>query len=38
MAYLPAQRAAAGTNIEIDVRGSVRPAVVVPKPIYRKEP
>ena len=37
MAYLPAQRAAPETRIEIDVRGTVRPAVVVPKPIYRKE-
>ncbi len=35
MAYLPAERAAPGTRIEIDVRGSERPAVVVPKPIYR---
>jgi hypothetical protein len=25
------------TKIEIDVRGSLRPAVVVAKPIYRKE-
>jgi aminomethyltransferase len=38
MAYLPAERAEPGTRIEIDVRGSVRPAVVVRKPIYRKEP
>ncbi len=37
MAYLPAERATPGTRIEIDVRGSVRPAVVVEKPIYRKE-
>jgi aminomethyltransferase len=37
MAYLPADRAVADTRIEIDVRGSVRPAVVVKKPIYRKE-
>ncbi len=38
MAYLPAERAAVGERIEIDVRGSVRPAVVVKKPIYSKEP
>ena len=37
MAYLPAERAEPGTHIDIDVRGTVRPAVVVPKPIYRKE-
>ncbi|MGB0097619.1 MAG: glycine cleavage system aminomethyltransferase GcvT [Solirubrobacteraceae bacterium] len=36
MAYVPAQRAAAGTRIEIDVRGTVRPAVVETKPLYRK--
>jgi aminomethyltransferase len=34
MAYLPAERAEPGTQIEIDVRGSVRPATVVKKPIY----
>ena len=37
MAYLPAERAEPGTRIEIDVRGSVRPATVVKKPIYSKE-
>ena len=37
MAYLPAARTAPGTRIEIDVRGSARPAVIVEKPIYRKE-
>ena len=37
MAYLPAGRAQSGQEIEIDVRGSRRPAVVVEKPIYRKE-
>jgi len=36
MAYLPAERAAVGAQIEIDVRGKVRPAVVVDKPLYRK--
>ena len=37
MAYLPAERTEPGTRIEIDVRGSVRPATVVKKPIYSKE-
>jgi aminomethyltransferase len=34
MAYLPAARAEPGTAIEIDVRGRVRAAEVVPKPHY----
>jgi aminomethyltransferase len=37
MAYVPADRAAPGTRIEIDVRGTTRPAVVERKPLYRKE-
>ena len=37
MAYVPAERAQAGTELEIDVRGKVRPAVVGTKPLYRKE-
>jgi aminomethyltransferase len=37
MAYVPAERAAVGTQIEIDVRGKVRPAVVEDKPLYRKD-
>ena len=37
MAYVPAERAAPGTELEIDVRGKVRPAVVGTKPLYRKE-
>jgi len=37
MAYVPTERATPGTGIEIDVRGTVRPAEVVAKPIYRKE-
>ena len=37
MAYLPAAQAEPGTHIEIDVRGSARPATVVAKPIYAKE-
>jgi aminomethyltransferase len=36
MAYVPAQRAEPGTKIEIDVRGTVRPAIVERKPLYRK--
>jgi aminomethyltransferase len=37
MAYVPAERAQPGTDLEIDVRGKVRPAVVRTKPLYRKE-
>jgi len=37
MAYVPAERAALGTQLEIDVRGKVRPAVVEDKPLYRKD-
>jgi aminomethyltransferase len=37
MAYVPAGRAEPGTELEIDVRGTSRKAVVVPKPIYSKE-
>jgi aminomethyltransferase len=37
MAYVSPQRAQPGTRIEIDVRGSVRPAVIERKPLYRKE-
>ena len=36
MAYVPAARAAVGTQIEIDVRGKVRPAAIEDKPLYRK--
>ena len=36
MAYVPAPRAEPGTRIEIDVRGTIRPAVVETKPLYRK--
>jgi aminomethyltransferase len=36
MAYVPAERAAVGTRLEIDVRGKMRPAVVSQKPLYRK--
>ena len=37
MAYVPAERSAIGTAIEIDVRGKLRPAVVEDKPLYRKD-
>jgi len=36
MAYVPADRAAVGTPLEIDVRGRVRPAVVHAKPFVVK--
>jgi aminomethyltransferase len=34
MAYLPAEHAAVGTPIEVDVRGKVRAAEVASKPLY----
>jgi aminomethyltransferase len=37
MAYVDSDRAEPGTRLEIDVRGTVRPAVVERKPLYRKE-
>jgi aminomethyltransferase len=37
MAYVPTERAAPGTSIEIDIRGTIRTAVVHRKPLYRKE-
>ncbi|QEC48611.1 glycine cleavage system aminomethyltransferase GcvT [Baekduia soli] len=36
MAYVPAGRAAVGTELQIDVRGKLRPAVVSRKPLYVK--
>ncbi len=36
MAYVPAGRSEPGTEIEIDVRGKIRPATVQTKPLYRK--
>jgi glycine cleavage system T protein (aminomethyltransferase) len=36
MAYVSPERAEPGTPIEIDVRGTTRPAVVERKPLYRK--
>ena len=38
MAYVPAERAAVGSALEIDVRGKMRRAVVKQKPLYRKGP
>jgi aminomethyltransferase len=38
MAYVPALTAEPGTRIEIDVRGTTRPAVLERKPLYRKAP
>jgi aminomethyltransferase len=35
LAYVPADRAARGAAIEIDVRGKIRPAVIEDKPLYR---
>jgi aminomethyltransferase len=35
MAYVSAERAEPGTRIEIDVRGTPRPAIVESKPLYR---
>lgn len=36
MAYLPVEKAVPGTEIEVDVRGKLRPAVVKEKPLFRK--
>jgi aminomethyltransferase len=36
MAYLPADSAVEGHELEIDVRGKTRPAVVAKKPLYSK--
>jgi aminomethyltransferase len=38
LAYLPAERAVPGAELEIDVRGKMRRAVVKEKPLYRKGP
>jgi aminomethyltransferase len=37
LAYVPAERAVLGTQLQIDVRGKMRPAVVEDKPLYRKD-
>ncbi len=36
MAYVPRERAAVGSRLQIDVRGKMRAAVVRPRPLYRK--
>jgi aminomethyltransferase len=36
MGYVPPELAKLDTKIEIEIRGKYAPAVVVPKPIYRK--
>jgi aminomethyltransferase len=37
MAYVSADRAQPGTQLQIDVRGTVREAIVETKPLYRKD-
>lgn len=37
LAYVSADRAAPGARLQIDVRGTIRDAVVKSKPLYRKE-
>jgi len=37
MAYVPPQAATVGTELQIDVRGRARGAVVAQKPLYRRE-
>jgi aminomethyltransferase len=37
LAYVSAKRAVPGTRLQIDVRGTVREAVVKTKPLYRKD-
>jgi aminomethyltransferase len=36
LAYVPAERAEPGTSIQIDVRGTIRAAVIERKPLYRR--
>lgn len=38
LAYVASRQAEPGTSIEIDVRGTIRPATVASKPLYRKDP
>jgi aminomethyltransferase len=38
LAYVPAARATAGTEVTIDVRGKERRGEIRKKPLYRKEP
>ena len=37
MAYVSRERAQPGTRFQIDVRGTIREAVVARKPLYRKD-
>ena len=37
LAYVPAERAAVGETLQIDVRGKTRTAVIATKPLYTKE-
>lgn len=37
LAYLPVELAREGTELEVDVRGKPLPAVVVPRPFYRRK-
>jgi aminomethyltransferase len=37
MAYLPTASAQTDARFEIEVRGTIRPAIVAAKPLYRKE-
>jgi len=36
MGYVPPEQAKPGTPVEIEIRGKYSPALIVPKPIYRK--
>lgn len=38
LAYVEPERAVPGTKLQIDVRGTIREAVVERKPLYRKDP
>jgi aminomethyltransferase len=37
MAYVSSERAEPGTRVELDVRGTIRPATIAEKPLYRKD-
>jgi aminomethyltransferase len=37
LGYVPAEMAAAGTSVVVDVRGRPRRGETVPKPIYKRE-
>ena len=36
MGFVPTENAKAGNPLEIEIRGKRFPAVIVPKPLYRK--